>query len=342
MDASKFYALLRFEEAALALRAVLRLGLVDDMGDARWSPQELRDHFGFTVQGTRTLFRLMEVMEVVTRQDDTYQCTQQAKACLSASARTSRRPYLAMGTGEEADVFIDLLRGTVRSDSLPLYGHDGTPQTVMDIPEAAREIAVGLASRARNFASPLATAIAAHAQQASTLADIGAGSPFVATACLQAMPQLKQATLVDRSNAMAFAREMAADGPADDRLTFLEQDFFQAVPAADVYCLSNTAHDWDMDEYAAIMNNLRAMITPGGLVCLHEPLLADGWNNAEEWMHALWMACYALALFRLTEGEGTCYTRAEHDTLMAASGFRPVGEAVKTCDGCTALFYRAS
>ena len=29
-----------------------------------------------------------------------------------------------------------------------------------------------------------------------------------------------------------------------------EQDFFQGVPTADIYCISNTAHDWLTTEYA--------------------------------------------------------------------------------------------
>lgn len=46
----------------------------------------------------------------------------------------------------------------------------------MDDTEVARGIAMGLSSRARNFADPLAAAVAARAPAAKSRADIGAGS----------------------------------------------------------------------------------------------------------------------------------------------------------------------
>jgi SAM-dependent methyltransferase len=340
MDASKFFAFLRFEEASLALRAVLRMGMIDDMGVDAWSKRELCSKLGFTDQACRTFLALLEVMDIVTAEGDGYRTTELAKSCLADGVSSSRRPYLAMGSGAEVDALIDLLRGKLQGDSIPLYGSDDIDRTVMDIPDVAREIAFGLASRARNFAEPLATAIVRHAGDAKALADIGAGSPYVAAACLKAMPQLQRATLVDRSNGMLYAREIARDAGIGEGVEFHEQDFFVSVPAADIYCVSNTAHDWNVEDYATIMKNIRAAMLPGGLVCLHEPIRVTSWGSTDEWLHALWMACYALCLFRLTQGHGTCYARDEHDGVMASCGFTAVGDPIKTADGCTALFYR--
>ena len=246
-----------------------------------------------------------------------------------------------MGGGDDVEQFVALLRGQLPSGSIPLYGNDATDQTVMDIPEAARDIAFGLASRARNFAEPLADAIRPYAGKASILADIGAGSPYVAEAVLTAVPHLSRVILVDRENGMQYAKEMAEAGDMNvAKLEFREHDFFRSIPPADLYCISNTAHDWLPEEYATIMLNVRDSIAPGGVVCLHEPLLATTWNSAEEWVHALWMACYAVTLFRLTEGKGTCYSREEHDLVMSQNGFVRMDDSVRTMDGCTALFYQ--
>lgn len=341
MDAGKYYALLRFEEAALALRAALRLGMVDTIGDRIVTPCELAEIFGFTEQATRTFVALLDVMEVLHREGNSIRVAERARECLSVGASSTRQPYLAMGTGTDVEQFIRLLQGDLPQDSLPLYARDDAGDTIMDQPNAASEIAFGLASRARNFAEPLAKAFVPYASKSRILADIGAGSPFVAMASLNAVPHLARAILVDRANSMQFAGMMAKQNGFDDpRLEFLEQDFFQAVPAADIYCLSNTAHDWLPQEYSALMTNVRDSIAPGGVVCIHEPLLVSTWNSAEQWVNALWMACYALTLFRLTEGKGTCYTRDEHDAVMDQNGFVPVGEPVPTVDGCTALFYQ--
>lgn len=340
MDAGKYYALLRFEEAAQALRAAFKLRIVDVLGDRTVTMASLQEEFGFTVQATRTYVALLEVMEILHRDGQKVSVSARARECLAEAVPTSRRPYLAMGMGEEVDAYIGLLRGQLAEGSLPLYAGDDVAETIMDLPEVAEEIAHGLSSRARNFAGPLADAIKPHAAKARILADIGAGSPYVAAASLAAMPNLTRAILVDRANGMRHARSIADQNGIDlDRIEQLEQDFFKQVPPADVYCISNTAHDWLPEEYSTLMTNVRDSIAPGGVICIHEPLLAATWNSAEEWVQALWMACYAMTLFRLTEGKGTCYTRAEHDMVMADNGFAPIGKPIPTSDGCTALFY---
>ena len=341
MDAGKYYALLRFQEASCALRAAFRLDVVERIGEREISMNEFREMFEFTVQGARTYAALLEVMEVVSRKGDSVTIPERAKVCLATEATTTRRPYLSMGSDDDAVELIDQLRGNFSSESLPLYAGDQVEQTIMDMPDVGREIALGLASRAKNFAEPLANALRPLAGKARIFADIGAGSPYLAFACLKAIPHLSKAVVVDRANAMAFLRELADASQSDSgKLEYCEQDFFRAVPPADLYCLSNTAHDWLPEEYAQIMTNVRDAIAPGGVVCIHEPLLMSSWNSANEWVQALWMACYALTLYRLTEGKGTCYTRTEHDLVMGRHGFSAVGEPTKTADGCTALLYR--
>ena len=341
MDAGRFYALLRFEEASLALRAVMRMGLVDQLGDRSFSPVELRETLGFTEQAARTFFALLQIMEILEVRNDSYRVTRLASECLADGLPTSRKPYLSIETGDDVDALLDLLKGNHPDEALPLYSGENAGETVMDDADVAREIALGLASRARNFAAPLATAVADAAPAAKTVADIGAGSPYVAQACLNALPSLQNVTLVDRANGMRFAHEIIETEQFDvSRLGFHEGDFFDAVPTADVYVLSNTAHDWQPQEYTKIADNIRDVIPDRGLVCIHEPILMTSWESDTEWVRALWMACYALTLLRFTLGEGTCYSVEEHHEILARSGFVPSGTPVPTSDGCTALFYK--
>ncbi|MGB0596595.1 MAG: methyltransferase [Rubripirellula sp.] len=340
-DAGRFYALLRFEEASLALRAVLKINLVDRIADQHISRKAIGEMFGFTKQATRTFLALLEVMEILKSTEGRYCVTDLAKMCLADGRATSRKPYLAMGMDSQVDELIDVLQGKNAADAIPLYGGENAGATVMDEPEVAREIALGLSSRARNFADSLATAISSEGSKATTLADIGAGSPYVAQACLAEMPGLENAILLDRPNGMRFAHEIVQEEKMDTRrLVFQEADFFDAVPTADIYVLSNTAHDWQPQEYARIMNHIRRAIPADGLVCIHEPLLLTNWDTDTAWLRALWMACYALTLLRLTLGQGTCYSIEEHHEILGNSGFHPIGVPIPTCDGCTALLYR--
>ena len=340
-DAGRFYALLRFEEASLALRAVLKMKLVDRIGTQSMSRDAICEMFSFTDQASRTFLALLEVMEILQSTDDQYRITERAATCLAEGVATSRKPYLAMGADHEVDELINLLQGNPPQDAVPLYSGENAGPTVMDNPDVARQIAIGLSSRARNFADPLANAIASQGSKATILADIGAGSPYVAQACLTAIPNLEKAILLDRPNGMRFAHEIIQTEQMDQhRLAFQEADFFDNVPAADIYVLSNTAHDWQEHEYTLIMSHVRRAISPDGLVCIHEPLLLTNWDSDTAWLRALWMACYAMTLLRLTLGEGTCYSIDEHHQILAKSGFHPIGDPIPTCDGCTALLYR--
>jgi len=317
------------------------MGLVDQMGDRTFARDDLRKSLGFTEQAGRTFFPLLLVMDILEFADGGYCVTEHAAECLAEGLATSRKPYLSLGTGQDVDALIDLLKGRPPEDALPLYGQEHAGETLMDDTDVAREIAVALSSRARNFADPLAAALAREAPATRSLVDIGAGSPYVAQACLRALPSLEKVMLVDRANAMRFVHEIIRSAQMDaSRLEFHEADFFGAVPPADVYVLSNTAHDWQAQKYSVIANNIRNVIPDDGLVCIHEPILMTAWKSDVEWLRALWMACYALTLFRCTLGEGTCYTAEEHHEILRKSGFRPTGPPVPTCDGCTALFYR--
>ncbi|MFC1759821.1 hypothetical protein ACFL2H_13820 [Planctomycetota bacterium] len=90
------------------------------------------------------------------------------------------------------------------------------------------------------------------------------------------------------------------------------------------------------------MTNVRGAISPQGLVCIHEPLLRTSWETKDDWCEALWMACYAVTLFRLTRGKGSCYAVAEHDAIQRKAGFVRTDDPIPTVDGCTVLFYKQS
>ncbi|GAH14924.1 unnamed protein product, partial [marine sediment metagenome] len=137
------------------LRAVIRLGLVEKLGDQWLQLRDLREVLGFTEQAARTFFALLVVMEILEVADNGYRVTRRATECLADGIATSRKPYLAMGTDVEVDLLIDLLQGKSPDNSVPLYGEQAAI-TVMDDADVAREIAFGLSSRARNFSDPLA------------------------------------------------------------------------------------------------------------------------------------------------------------------------------------------
>ncbi len=348
VDASVFYALLRFEEAAEALRATLQLHIVDTLADRVLTEEEFSQEFGFQPLGTRTFGALLKVMQVL-EPGDGYAATATARRFLASSAEQTRSPYLSMGAN--ADSLIAILRGQITE--APLYAAQDEASLMEDAAttEVAEQVAYGLASRARAFADPLADAIhagiaaAEDVQFPKVVADLGAGSPYVAMALARRFQNAELFQLVDRKQGLMFAARMLDEAQGsrangDQRLSLVEGNIFNDVPAAELYCLSNTAHDWLPAQYLEILNCIRPRIADGGCLVIHEPLLETSWQTTEQWHRALWMACYALTLFKLTGGQGTCYSLSEHDQITAEAGFMRFAEPAPTVDGCTALLYR--
>ena len=143
-------ALLRFEEASLALRAALKLQVVDEIGDDDCSLADLRQQFGFTNQASRTYFWLLVAMRILEVHKGRFQVTAVAKRTLASDTRTSRAPYLSMGMDAGVTQLISKLRGETGEVS-PLYGEEGGGETLMDLDDVGSTVAHGLASRARNF-----------------------------------------------------------------------------------------------------------------------------------------------------------------------------------------------
>ncbi|GAB5401956.1 MAG: hypothetical protein Aurels2KO_01870 [Aureliella sp.] len=345
-DASPFYALLRFEEAATVLRAAFRLDLVErvaateSVGDAQFC-----EMFALTPAGGKTLTAVLHAMDVLKSVDGGWGVTDLAQQCLSGDSSWTRRPYLQMGPADAADDLIAMLRGDFPSSSIPLYGFDDAPSLMesTETADVAREIAYGLASRARCFAQPLAdfTAPLIHAS-VRRIADLGAGSPYVLSAILERCSSDAVGVLVDQRAGLQFAREMASELNATESLEYVQADIFVEVPAADLVIMSNTAHDWLPEDYQRLAKNIRKSISAKGRVVVHEPLMLSGWSTLEQQHEALWMACYALALYKLCGGRGTCYTLEEHDQIMQTAGFVRVAGPQKTIDGCSAICYEAT
>ncbi|MEM7474520.1 MAG: methyltransferase [Planctomycetota bacterium] len=350
-DASNFYALLRYEEARHALMACFKLEIVDQLAGGSFSQQQFCQQFGFTKQGGRTFLHLLIAMDVIAASNnavDEFQITLHAAECLSLTGDRSRRPYLQMGRDETSDALISMLRGDFVGTSL--YGEAGSQHAASlmedeQTQEIAAEVALGLASRARNFAIPLASCISSVLQELAIdekliLADIGAGSPYVARACLDELPQIESALLVDQERGLQYANELLKELPNAKGIETCTCNVFESAPAANIYLLSNTAHDWLPEACQKIYDNVHQTALSPSLLVLHEPLLVRPEEVSLQANQALWMACYALALYKLTHGQGTCYLESEHDAMLSESGFERVGSSMPTVDGCTALLYR--
>lgn len=198
--------------------------------------------------------------------------------------------------------------------------------SAMENEAAARHFTLALAGRAKNVAPHLARNV--KVGDARLLVDVGGGTGIYSIALLQQYPGLR-AVILDRPEVLKVAQEMARQFGVADRLTLQPSDMFlDALPAADLFLLSNILHDWDVPECRALLARCAAALTPGGQLLIHDVLLNDALDGP------LPMALYSAALFTLTEGR--LYSAAEYRDWMEEIGLT-VGAPVPTLIHCSVL-----
>ncbi|MEM7558544.1 MAG: methyltransferase [Planctomycetota bacterium] len=353
-DEGNFYALLRFQEAADALRVCFELHLVDKLGHDTLDWQSLSQTFGFTDQGARTFGYLLVSMKVLEWIDPMkpelgLRLTELAKNALGERSEQSRLPYLSMGASDSTQQLINMLQGEFEGPSLYDAANDDCLMESAATDDVAREIAYGLASRAKNFAEPLAALISDSLNKRPivdegervVMADLGAGSPYVALSCLRKQKERMSAVLVDQATGLKFAREMYDDiPPPQPPLDFLESNIFEQVPSANHYLLSNTVHDWLPQQCVELYKNISADAPERVTIMIHEPMLWPGNPTPYNQWDSLWKSCYGLTLYKLTGGQGSCYTLGEHISMLKKAGFRQACLPESTSDGCVAVDFQ--
>jgi len=351
-DASRYHAVLRAEEGSLALRAAIRMGLLSRAKITKpFSPQWIESSFGLTEQGSAVMLAFLHAIGAYTydAQSGFYDLTQSAAENLALDGATSTGSYFLLGCPPEVGLLQQMLRGESEK-AQPLYSRSSSNPSIMEANvETAETIGSALASRAKQFAPILAEHIARvvgikASKRELALSDFGAGSPYVANECLARIPKLKSAFLLDQPQALRAAQKMGSyspDQPMDCTrvVTFAPTNIFtDRIPPTNLAIFSNVLHDWTPEDHQILISRARDSMQSGDIICIHEPLLVSPLQVEKNREMAEWMACYSLALYRLTGGLGRCYTRAEHVLLLTSSGFDVMESIFCTRDGCEAIF----
>jgi hypothetical protein len=105
----------------------------------------------------------------------------------------------------------------------------------------------------------------------------------------------------------------------DDHTEVVGGDFFEPLPAGDLYLLKSVLHDWDDESCVKILSRCREAMVPGGRVAIIDFVIGDGDNPG---------IVVLMDLTMLTMATGRERTLAEFDALLAKAGLRRI--AVQT------------
>jgi hypothetical protein len=149
---------------------------------------------------------------------------------------------------------------------------------------------------------------------ARTVVEIGGGQGTLLEAILRSHP-VAQGVLFDLPHVVASSRARMWGAGLATRCEFVEGDFFAGVPTGgDLYVIKKVIHDWDDERALRILTNCRKVMTTSSRLLLIEPVVPQG--NAASFSKLL-----DLLMLVWTSG-GRERTKAEHENLLTASGFR--------------------
>jgi len=149
----------------------------------------------------------------------------------------------------------------------------------------------------------------------ATLAmDIGGAGGDVVRAMMRANPEL-DGGVFDLPHIVPAAEEAAKAEGLDGRFTAVGGDFFESVPAADLYVLKYILHDWDDASCVRILRNCRESLVAGGRIAVIDLLVGEiGQPGLAPLMD--------MNMLGMTGGRER--ELSEFDALFAAAGLRRV------------------
>lgn len=150
--------------------------------------------------------------------------------------------------------------------------------------------------------------------QWESLMDVGGGNGILLASILKAHPKLR-GVLADQAHVLTRARERGfLGGELTARASFVDCDFFEAIPAgARAYLMKSVIHDWDDERSLQILRNCRRAVPANGTLLLVE--FSVGERNAP----ALGKVT-DLIMLAVTGGKER--TLEEYRALLAGGGFR--------------------
>lgn len=148
--------------------------------------------------------------------------------------------------------------------------------------------------------------------EAGSVIDLGGGQGTFMAALLAAYPKLA-GTVFDLPDVLAQAKERLAAAGVAARASFIDGNFFEAVPEGhDVYLLKRVIHDWNDREVVQILRSCRRACGPDAQLLVIERVIPAGNVPAEAKLFDINM---------LVSSGGKERSEQEYRTLFQQAGF---------------------
>ncbi|NUU21463.1 MAG: methyltransferase [Streptomycetaceae bacterium] len=260
--------------AAAVVRAALRLGIPDALGETPESAEDLAARVGADPAALRRLMRALVAHGVFVEDDGGRFAHSDTSRLLRDGAQQSMRDVSLWATEpwtwEAWPRLDDAVRrgGSVFPD---LHGKDFFAYLHEDAPESAATFNRAMTQSSRQSAHDVAELL--KLDGAASVADIGGGQGLLLATLLERHPGLRGSLLDLPAVVEAADARLRPGGSLAARATLVAGDCRDRIPVdADVYIVKNLL-EWDDDSTRRTLDNIVAAARPGARVVVIENLV---------------------------------------------------------------------
>ncbi|GGQ38002.1 methyltransferase [Streptomyces virginiae] len=305
--------------AAHTLRAAVRLGVVELIGDGPRTAAEVADAAKTAHQPTTRLLRALTALGLLTEHaPDTFSVTP-AGALLAPGHPDSLASFVRMFTDPAIVRAWEHLDSSVRTGEVAfdsVFGRDFFSH-LAEHPELSADFNVAMSQVVTDTAAVLPRAF--DFSRFTSVTDVGGGSGTLLAALLERYPGLA-GVVFDTPHGLAEAAQTLARHGLEERCSLVAGDFFHSVPqGSDVYLVKSILHDWTDAQAVTILRHCRQVLPPGGVVLIVEPVLPEvvGTEDGGVYLSDLNMMVNVGGRERTREDfEGLCRQAALHVTSV--------------------------
>ncbi len=290
------------------LQAGVRLGVFSALDDKKLSVKELAVSIGADQRGLEFLLNGLTAMGLLKKDDDLFANT--AESFLLLSKKSPR--YI----GHIISHHHHILDGWAQLDEAVVHGKPVVKRSYGE--EVEREsFLMGMFNLAMGIAPNLARQLDLTGRK--KMIDLGGGpGTYAIHFCLE-NPGL-DAVVYDRETTEPFARDTVAKFHLEDRVGFIGGDFtLDPISGGpyDVGWLSHVLHSNGPDVCQDILNKTVGQMEPGGVLFVHEFILANQKDAPE------FAALFSLNML-LNNPEGRSYSEEELRAMLSRAGLKDI------------------
>ncbi|MBT2491552.1 methyltransferase [Streptomyces sp. ISL-96] len=261
--------------AAQTLRAAVRLGVVELIGDTPRRAAEVAADAGAEPQPMTRLLRALTGLGLLKEHAPDYFSVTAAGALLDPGRPDSFTSFVRMFTEPAIVRAWEHLDDSVRTGEIAFDAVFGTDffSHLAQHPELSAEFNAAMSQAVSETAAALPCAF--DFGRFTTVTDVGGGDGTLLAGVLDAHPGLT-GVVFDTAQGLAEAPKTLERHGLKGRCSLIAGDFFRTVPeGSDLYLMKSVLHDWTDDQAVTILGHCREVLPPGGLVLIVEPVLPE-------------------------------------------------------------------